>query len=179
MKYAVFFRNVNLGRPPSPTRAQLEEAFTAAGAESAASFLSNGTLVFSPARGARPHQVLAGACRRLRMGCGLEQPAFLRRIDRLIDLVASDPFAGVDPASVYDCLVTFLSADHGDLPALPLRSSRGDVEVLQFSGGEALSTCQKRGNTAGSPNLLLEKVLGAPATTRSWNTVVRLVEKHG
>jgi len=35
MKYAVFYRNLNLGRPRCPDRAQFEAAF-----------LTNGTLVF-------------------------------------------------------------------------------------------------------------------------------------
>jgi uncharacterized protein (DUF1697 family) len=179
VKYAAFFRNLNLGRANSPTRAQLEQAFIEAGAESASSFLSNGTLVFSPARGQRPHKVLAAACESLRGVCGLKEPAFLRRVDRLAELVASEPFAAVDPKRVYECCVTFLSADVDALPALPLLSPRGDVEVLRFTGSEALSTCQKRGNTAGSPNLLLEKLLGSPATTRNWSTVVRLVDRHG
>ena len=50
MHYAAFLRNVNLGRPNSPTRAQFEAAFLASGAASAASFLVNGTLVFTLAR---------------------------------------------------------------------------------------------------------------------------------
>ena len=53
-RYAAFLRNVNLGRPNSPTRAQFEEAFLVSGALSAESFLVNGTLVFTLAAGARP-----------------------------------------------------------------------------------------------------------------------------
>ena len=34
------------------------------------------------------------------------------------------------------------------------------------------------GRSPGSPNAFLEKLLGLPATTRVWNTVVRLVDKH-
>jgi len=35
------------------------------------------------------------------------------------------------------------------------------------------------GRSQGSPNAFLEKLLGLPTTTRAWNTVVRLVDKHG
>ena len=51
MKWVAFFRNVNLGQPKSPTRAQLEAAFREAGAEAAASVIIHGTRLFSFARG--------------------------------------------------------------------------------------------------------------------------------
>ena len=37
MRFAAFFRNLNLGRPSCPTREQLESAFVEAGAGAAAS----------------------------------------------------------------------------------------------------------------------------------------------
>lgn len=179
MKYAAFFRNLNLGRANSPTRLQFEAAFIKAGAVSAASFLTNGTMVFEPAPSTRPRQLLAGACQALRKSCGLKEPAFLRRVDDLAELVAADPFAAIDPASVYERCVSFLHHDATLLPGLPLASARGDVEVLMFTDTEALSLSHQIGNTPGSPNAFLEKRLGLPATTRSWSTVCRLVQKHG
>ena len=71
MKFVAFLRNVNLGQPGSPTRAQLESAFLEAGAGEAASFMSNGTLVFSVSR-SRPAQGTARrACEILSEICGL------------------------------------------------------------------------------------------------------------
>ena len=178
MKYAAFFRNLNLGRPNCPTKAQLEAAFEAAGAQSAASFLTNGTLVYSVGPGVRPRKVLAAACRALNAQCGLKEPVYVRSVDYLAELVELDPFAAVEPNSVYGCCVSFLHADSVLPAALPLASRRGDVEVLRFTETEALSLSRKIGNTPGSPNAFLEKFLGLPATTRIWNTVVRLVHKH-
>ncbi|MCQ4164609.1 DUF1697 domain-containing protein [Tahibacter harae] len=177
MKFAVFFRNVNLGRANCPSKAQLEQAFLDAGAAEAASFLVNGTLVFSaPAN--RSAGVLKSAVQQLQQVCGLKEPAFLRRVDELAALVAADPFAGIEREQVYECCITFLSPRSPDLPALPLHSRRGDVAVLSCNGREAFSLSYKIGNTPGSPNALLEKTLALPATTRAWNTIVRLVARH-
>lgn len=175
MKFAVFLRNVNLGRPRSPTKAQFEHAFLEAGASEAASFLVNGTLVFT-APAARATAVLAQATARLNEVCGLVEPAFLRRVDALARLVDADPFVAVDRSAVYECAVTFLSP-RVTLPALPFGSARGDVEVISGNGSEAFSTCLKLGSSPGSPNPLIEKAGGAPATTRAWNTIVRLIAK--
>lgn len=178
MKYAAFFRNVNLGRPRCPSKAQFEGAFLAAGAESAASFLTNGTLVYTVRSGTRARKVLAGACEALQSECGLEEPAYVRTVDYLAELVALDPFASVDRSSAYQCCVSFLDSKSAALPAVPLQSKRRDVEILRLTDAEALSVSRKIGNTAGSPNAFLEKLLGSLTTTRNWNTVVRLVKKH-
>ncbi|HEV2682001.1 MAG TPA: DUF1697 domain-containing protein [Rhodanobacter sp.] len=178
MKYAAFFRNVNLGRPNCPTKAQLEAAFLEAGAASAASFLTNGTVVFAVAAGIAPHDVLDVAHRALQVECGLREPAYVRAVEYLAELVALDPFACIERGSVFECCVSFLPPKDISLPAMPLESRRRDVEIFRITDTEALSVSRKVGNTPGSPNAFLEKLLGSPVTTRAWNTIVRLVHRH-
>ena len=62
MKFVAFLRNVNLGQLNSPTRDQLEAAFREAGAPWAASFMSNGTLVFSASDSFHAQAVTQSAC---------------------------------------------------------------------------------------------------------------------
>jgi len=176
--YAAFLRNVNLGRPGSPSRAQLESAFLASGAEMAQSFLVNGTLVFAPARGTRARAVAARACEAMRAACGLREPVFVRRVGELQALVASDPFAGRVTQGRDALCISFVGAARKALPALPLTTARGDLELLRDDGTHVLSVTHWIGSSAGSPNAWLERQLGEPATTRNWRTVVRLVEKY-
>jgi len=179
MLYAAFLRNVNLGRPRSPTRAQLEAAFLEAGAASAESFQVNGTLVFAPARGTRPRALAVRACEAMRASCGMREPVFVRSLAELQALVASDPFAGQVAAGRDALCISFLGAPRQALPALPLLTARGDLELLRADEGHVLSVSRWVGASAGSPNAWLERRLGEPATTRNWRTVVRLVEKFG
>ena len=211
VRYAAFLRNVNLGRPNSPTRAQFEEAFLVSGAASAESFLVNGTLVFTLEPGARPRAVAERACEAMRTGCGMREPVFVRSVEELRVLVESDPFGGervpglascaagaasdgeassrkmrdqaplrgLAPLSPRDaCCITFLGAPRKPLPALPLVTARGDLELLCADDTHVLSISRCVGASAGSPNAWLERTLGEPATTRNWRTVVRLVEKY-
>ena len=177
-RYAAFLRNVNLGRPNSPTRAQLEDAFLASGAASAESFLVNGTLVFTLAPGARPRAVAARACEAMRASCGLREPVFVRSVAELRALVASDPFAGQAAQGRDACCISFLGAPRRALPALPVVTARADLELLRAEDTHVLSVSRWVGKSAGSPNAWLERTLGEPATTRNWRTVVRLVEKY-
>ena len=178
-KQAAFFRNLNLGRVNCPTRAQFETAFLEAGAESAESFLTNGTMVFATRTDAQSRKVLSAASKALHASCGLQEPAFLRRVDDLAAMVTTNPFQHVDPASVYACCVTFVHADAAVLAQAPRNSPRGDVELIHTQSGAVFSVSRLIGRSPGSPNAFLEKLLGPPATTRVWNTVVRLVDKHG
>jgi uncharacterized protein (DUF1697 family) len=178
MDFAVFFRNVNLGRTNCPTKLQLEAAFLDAGAESAASLLTNGTLVYAASSLDEARQVFDQAYALLKQRCGLKEPAFVRTVDYLAALVDTDPFAGIDRASVYEFCVSFLHSPDVVPPTLPLASARGDVELIAVTPGEVLSLSRKFGASPGSPNAFLEKRLGSPLTTRAWNTLVRLVRKH-
>ncbi len=177
MRYAAFLRNVNLGRPKSPTRAQLEAAFLDAGAATAASFQVNGTLVFTLAPGARPRAVASRACAALAASCGMREPVFVRSVDELRALVDADPFARQVAEGMDALCISFLGAPRRALPAFPLATSRGDLELLAHDDTHVFSVSRWLGKSGGSPNAWLERQLGEPATTRNWRTVVRLVEK--
>jgi uncharacterized protein (DUF1697 family) len=177
VKFAVFFRNLNLGRPPAPTRAVLEAAFTDAGAVDPCSFLTNGTVVFEAGSPAKATRILKAAQATLRRD-GFDEPAALRDVDGLAALVASDPLAGVALDDVYAPCATFVIGAPPDEAALPATNARGDVRVVSWHDGMLLSLTYQLGASAGSPNAFVERTLGVPATTRVWNTVVRLVARH-
>ena len=178
MRFAVFYRNLNLGRPNCPTRAQFEGAFLAAGAHAAASFLTNGTLVFEAGGVRAARSAVAKAGEAMARSCGLKEPAFLRPLSFLAQCVADEPFAAIDRTGVYGCYVTFVSPS-ARLALLPPASARGDVRVIGHTEGAVWCTAHLRGNSPGSPNALIEKTLEVQATTRAWNTVVRMVGKYG
>ena len=179
MKYAVFFRNLNLGRNNSPNRLEFEQAFADAGAKTPTSFLTNGTLVFSVANKTEARRVTAAACQQLESVCGCKEPAFVRPVKYLANLIESDPFVSFDRDSVFAFCISFFSAKRIPPLELPIHSKRGDVEVLQLTNGEALSISRKIGRSPGSPNSFLEKRLEMQVSTRNWNTILRLVKKFG
>ena len=136
-------------------------------------------MVFTVVSGNKARRVLAAARDLLRATCGPKEPAYIRSVEYLSELVALDPFAKVESGSGYDCCASFLHPQSSMLGPLPLESKRRDVQVLHFTGTEALSVSLKIGNTPGSPNAFLERSLGLPVTTRNWRTIVRVVERHG
>jgi uncharacterized protein (DUF1697 family) len=160
----------------------LEAAFTEAGAINPCSFLTNGTVVFEAGSPAKAARILKAAQATLRRD-GFDEPAALRDMAGLAALVASDPLAGVALDDVYAPCATFLIGTPADGVSLPSTNAKGDmrvgdVRVVSWHDGMLLSLTYKLGTSAGSPNAFVERTLNVPATTRVWNTVVRLVRKH-
>jgi uncharacterized protein (DUF1697 family) len=178
VKFVASFRNLNLGRAPAPTRAQLESAFLSAGAASAESFLTNGTLVFEANTRVNAERVLKRARAVLKEGNGFQEPAFLRELDYLVELVRRDPFASIDRALVYEICVTFFDKSPKLPSDPPGGNGRKDVRAVEYTPSEFMSAVYKVGASPGSPNAFIEKEFACTSTTRAWNTVCRLVKKH-
>lgn len=179
MRFAAFFRNLNLGRTGHPTTAQFTAALEAAGARDAVSVLSHGNAAFS-APGARQATLIAqAACIHMQHTCGWNGAVHVRSIRQLARLIAAEPFATAPADGIHERCVTFLPANTAGLPALPLCSARRDLEIFRIEGGEAFSVTRLVGGRPGNVNGLLERLLRAPLTSRNWNTVMRVVERHG
>lgn len=179
MRFVAFLRNVNLGQPKSPSRAQLENAFQQAGTDNAASFLSNGTLVYT-APGRRAAEQMAKQAREtLRAQCGMSEPIFVHGLADLADLAAGDPFAAFRRTDYTERAISFFERRAGAKLRAPLESERGDCLVFRIEAGLALSLMRTIGGKTGYPTPVLEKALGAPVTTRSWRTIERLLDRHG
>jgi uncharacterized protein (DUF1697 family) len=180
VKFAIFLRNVNLGRPGAPTRAQLEQAFADAGGIEPQSFQVNGTLVFSARSMAGAERVLRKALKLLQAECGLAEPGCVRSVEELAPFVESRAFKRYDPDEVYELCLSFACDRSTPLAGeLPLDNPTGDVRVLSLADGNALTVSWKLGASPGSPNHFLERATGAAWTTRAIGTIRRLVAKHG
>ena len=179
MRFVTFYRNVNLGQPRSPTRSQLEGALAEAGAVSPQSFQTNGTVVFAAESLPTAREIVARASLKLADVCGLKEPAFTIELEPLVALVAEGPFERVSTESGQAFNATFMADDQLARLSAPLLSPRGDVELIRVTPFVALSVSRRVGAGIGYPTPFLEKLLGAPATTRGWGTIERLVARHG
>lgn len=178
MRFAAFFRNLNLGRAGSPTRTQFVDALEAAGARAVVSVLSHGNAAFSATNARQAGALAQAACERLRKACGWTGAVHVRSVDYLARLIDAAPFAVAPVDGVHERCVTFLAPGTA-LPPLPLTSTRQDLAIFHANASEAFSITRLVGGRPGNVNGLLERLLRAPLTTRNWNTVVRVIERHG
>jgi len=179
MRFVSFFRNLNFGRPGKPTKAQFIDAFERAGALEVRSFLTHGNAVFSASSKRAALSIARQAGVYLEACCGLTEPSFTRSVKHLAALVASNPFAGAPVDEVYERCVSFVTADAVALLDLPVITPRRDVEIFEVGPEEFFSVSRKFAASPGSHNALIESRLGISATTRNWNTIVRVSALDG
>lgn len=173
MRFAAFVRNVMIGRE-GLHRDVLLDIFERAGATSARSYISTGNVTFTcPPR--RTRAITERVEEGIAAVIGRHEGVYVRSLDYLDDLVATEPFAAAPFPDPFEHTVSFLRGADITIPDLPLESGRGDVVVFAATATELFAVNQMvEGRTSGAGGLI-EKTLQDPVTTRNWNTVLRIV----
>ncbi|MEU1849984.1 DUF1697 domain-containing protein [Streptomyces sp. NPDC019990] len=174
--HVVFYRSMNLGHPGSPDRATLENALSAAGARGVKSFQTNGTVLFEADD---PLSVVAEAAKALESAAGYTEPAMVRGLDLLVDVLGSAPFDGHEDSRTYRKTFTFFDGGRPIELTLPWTNAKDDVDIVELREGLALGIIRKEKSNAGSPTAEIERLAGVPATTRTLGTIERLVKAAG
>jgi uncharacterized protein (DUF1697 family) len=101
------------------------------------------------------------------------------RFQDLEKLAAADPFPATAVPPDLRRFVSVLSKRPHQLPLLPFSYPAGkdwQVRIVGVSGNLAWALWRRLGRSFVDPNSVVEKCLGVRATTRNWNTVLRLCE---
>lgn len=171
MTWVALFRNLNLGHPGSPSRAELVGAF--GGPSVSRSFQTNGTVVFESSD---PEQTTATALVALQLA-GYPQTVTVRSLRDISQAVAEAPV--IDPAEgIYRSMISFYDSDEISGFRSPLRSPDRLVELRTLTPTHAHSVCWKPHNTAGNVTGYLEHLLRVPVTTRTTATLQRLLRRE-
>ncbi len=167
-RYAAFLRGVS---PVNCRMSALQAALEAAGFGGVRTVLSSGNAVFE-ARAAPAAKLEKAVEAALLAGLKRPFPTMVRSIDALQALLASDPYAGARLARDAKRVVSFLRAPPGPPPALPLE--RDGARVLKVVGTEAFSA-YVRSERGPVFMALIEEAFGKDVTTRTWETVEKVV----
>ena len=173
-KYVAFLRAINVGGHAKVNMSELREAFAAAGCRNVRTHIQSSNVIFeSPAQDLAKllHNVLA----KLRNLLDGEQVIMLRTAGEIEEIIRKAPFKDVEAEPGIKLYVAFLSQKPRSKPRLPLVSSREALEAVAISDREVFVVSRRKKNGFfGFPNLLVEKELGVPATTRNWTTVSKI-----
>jgi hypothetical protein len=110
-------------------------------------FLANGTLVFGSNTRVNDEKVLKRARAVLEEFNGFQEPAFLRELDYLAELVRRDPFSSIDHAMVFEICVTFLDKRLKLSADPPSANGKKDVRAVEYTPSEFMSAVYKLGSS--------------------------------
>jgi len=166
-RYAAFLRGV---MPVNASMPDLKRAFEAAGFTEVTTLLSSGNVAFT-ARAASPGSLQRRAEAAMTRQLGRAFLTIVRPMDRLRELLESDPYSGYRIAPQAKRIVTFLREAPTTMPALPIE--RDGVRIVAANGMEVFSAYLP--NPKGPVFMtLLQKTWGKEQTTRTWQTVARV-----
>jgi uncharacterized protein (DUF1697 family) len=172
-RQVAFLRAVMLGRQ-GLLRELVLQAFVDSGAGDPRSYLATGNVSFD-ADDDGLSDLTSLVERAIAKTLGRHEPIFVRSVARLAELAAGDPFAGYRTDDVHERCVTFLPGDRRWDRALPMASRRTDVSLVAAEGPEVFSVTRLISGRPGTPGTLIEREIGAPVTTRNWNTIERIL----
>jgi uncharacterized protein (DUF1697 family) len=117
----------------------------------------------------------------------LEQLAFKPEVivcdaREILKLAEARPFEGEKLDRDHRAFLTVMAKIPGRLPPLPIYVPATDnwqVKVIAVSGNSVLSLWHRVGQRLLYPNEAVERAFGALATTRSWNTIEKIVKIAG
>ena len=173
MRYVAFLRAVNVGGRTILRMSDLAKRLGTLGFTGVGTFIASGNVYFT-AKG-EPDALARRIEADLLDWLGYPVATMVRTWDELAALVASNPFKGVPRAPDAKLYVAFLWEAPRKKLKLPLVSPKEGLKLLRVAGREAFLVCVRlESGKFGYPNLSIEKELGVPATTRNWNTILRL-----
>lgn len=132
-------------------------------------FIQSGNLVFEAKSPAVAAECLEES---IEGEFGFRSAVVFRTAGELRALVDRDPFGGRDGAKSQ---VTFLAGDPGEAVREQVRAIPIAPEELWIEGRELLCYYPDGQGRTKVPMAKIERMLGCAATTRNWNTVVKLL----
>jgi uncharacterized protein (DUF1697 family) len=166
-RYAALLRGV---MPMNAKMPELKAAFESAGFTDVRTVLSSGNVAFT-ARAASEIALQRRAEAAMLERLGLAFLTFVRPMDALRDLLASDPYRSFRLDAAAKRIVTFLRAKPASTPRLPIE--RDGARILAMKGREVFAAYLP------SPKgpvfmALIEKTFGKDVTTRTWDTLGKI-----
>ncbi len=173
MRYAALLRGINVGGRKKVPMAALRAMLADLGYADVVTHLQSGNAAFTSPQ--RPQALARAIAERIAGELGMDVKVLIRTGGELADVIARSPLPG-GPPSPSRYFVAFLSAAPPQAEADALTSMTFDPDQIWISGAEAFLWCPDGVAETRLSNNFLEKRLKVTATSRNWNTVLKLAE---
>jgi uncharacterized protein (DUF1697 family) len=168
--YAAFLRGIS---PMNAKMPELKKSFEAAGFGDVATVLTSGNVVFS-AKAASESALEKKAEKAMKATLGHSFLTIVRPIDALRAMLEREPHSSFRLAAGSKRIVTFLRQPSSTEVSLPI--TQDTARILRIDGATVFSAYvpSPRGPVFMT---LIEKTFGKDLTTRTWDTVAKVVRK--
>jgi uncharacterized protein (DUF1697 family) len=173
IKYAAFLRAINVGGKNLIKMDELKKKFKSVGCEDVRIYIQSGNVIFN-SKISDEISLINKIESELHKNLSNDVLAFLRTSENLKLFIEANPFLKMifnTPTKLY---ITFLKDELKQKLKLPFLSPKKDVEVIQIKDREIYCITSEINGSYGFPNLFIENEFGVKATTRNWNTIIKV-----
>jgi uncharacterized protein (DUF1697 family) len=174
-KYAAFLRGINVGGV-TVKMDKLKKAFEGLGFTDVKTLLASGNVLFATPS-ASESTLVKKIEKKLETAFGREIGVLVRKIDELQRLAAADPFAGIKVTPQTRLFVTFLAEKNKSSQKIPYETPDKNLRIIRANDREVCSVLTLY-RTVDLMSML-EKEYGRKITTRSWNTIEKVLKTAG
>jgi uncharacterized protein (DUF1697 family) len=176
--YAAFLRGINVGGNKQIKMDALREAFQSWGFEKTATMLASGNILFDAFNAdvqETKQQIVAG----IKTVFGFDTTVFVRTIDELKTLAGFELFKDFPESAQSKNYITFLGQKAAPNICIPYQTTNNELRVISLTEKEIFSVVTVTPGY-GTTDMMayLEKEFGGELTTRSWNTVAKMLDLY-
>jgi uncharacterized protein (DUF1697 family) len=173
MTHVAFLRAINVGGRSVVKMTDLKAAFERAGCREVRTFIASGNVLFeAPSR--LPAALRARIGTELTTLLGTPPGICYRTLQEIDALIESGPFRDLAADRSLKLYVAFMDREPEPHPRLPIVDAKELVEITAIRAADLLLVSRRKPNGMyGFPNACVES-LGVMATSRNWNTVIRV-----
>jgi uncharacterized protein (DUF1697 family) len=173
--YYAFLRGINVGGKNSVKMENLRQIFADCGFSNVQSYIQSGNILFRYKPAELP-ELTKKIETKIKKAIGNEVPLFLRTREQLEKIVKLDPFKGTASKENTKHYVSFLSKHPTVNLTLPIISEKDGLEFLSIIDSDAFLLSFEIKGRYGYPNNFIEKKLKVTASSRYWNTVLKMMD---
>jgi uncharacterized protein (DUF1697 family) len=171
--YVALLRGINLGAHNKVPMADLRALVDELGAEDVETYVQSGNVVFKSAYGAA--KLTRAIEQRIQRDPGLSVTVIVLTRAQLTKVLGGNPFAK-SKTQAAKLHVTFLAEKPARGKVSKLDPERGKPDEFRLVGQQIYLHCPNGYGRTKLTNAYFEKQLGVAATTRNWETVMKLGE---
>ncbi|TVY03927.1 DUF1697 domain-containing protein [Paenibacillus cremeus] len=175
LQYIALLRGINVSGQKIIKMDALKAMFESMPFHHVRTYIQSGNVMFDAAE-TDAEQLRASIEDMLKQALGYAVPVIVRSLTELEEAIRVCPFEVSQLREGEKVYVTFLAQPPALEAIQKLESYRNEVDDFQVRGKDVYVLCRGNYGRSQFSNTFLEKKLGAAATTRNWDTVLKLAE---
>ncbi|WP_261132059.1 DUF1697 domain-containing protein [Bacillus sp. Marseille-Q3570] len=171
--YITLLRGINVGGKKKVKMDQLKEIFASLGFRNVKTYIQSGNVIFAAVES---EGLAVQIERKLKEELGFEVPVLIKTLGEWEKAIEQNPY-DVEMLDENEKLhVTFLAEEPTTSVVENLMMIESDVDEIRILGGTVYILCRNGYHKTLFSNAFIEKKLGVRATTRNWNSVLKIAD---